>query len=119
MYIEEQLSKLHEALTDFRVEMADRLARVENQAEIQTAQLLKINGSVAKSADRLNLLESADRVNGGRLGYTEKLVEENKVAISKLELDWTYAKGKVAGISIAISAICYAAFSIIRYYWIR
>ena len=49
-YIEETVDKLREAVTDFKVEMADRLGRIETEQSTTNEQLRKINGSVQRSA---------------------------------------------------------------------
>lgn len=106
-YIEETVDKLREAVTDFKVEVADRLGRIETEQNTTNEQLRKINGSVQKSADRLNILESQDRSVDKDIAALKLNDEKHGNAIAKIELDWATVRGKVAGFSLLISGAGY------------
>jgi hypothetical protein len=104
MFIEQRLEHLTEVLTKFQVDMADRLARIETKQGATTDQLAKMNGSVAKSVERIGQIEADDRLAAQALAAIRATQEVQTKEIGKLKHDSTYAKGKSAGIALAVSA---------------
>lgn len=104
-YLEEQLGTLVKDFNDFRVEMADRLGRIENEQSNTNQQLLRMNGTVASTESRVRVLENERVRTGEQLADALQSIASHETDIGKLKGSEFYAKGKMAGIGVAASAL--------------
>jgi hypothetical protein len=105
MFIEQRIESLTEAFNDFRVEMSGRLSRIETTQENTNDHLAKMNGSIAKSIDRIGELESDKKLKDGQILELAEASDINKKEIASLNKKAIYEKGKIAGMALIVSAV--------------
>ena|SRR5579862_6518513 len=116
MYIEQRIENLFNRITDLHVQNTDRLARLETNLEAINAHLEKMNGSIAKSVDRLGELEAQDKVTALGIARLSGTVDSNETDIAMLKAESTYSKGKTAGIALIVSFIGTIVASVIGWF---
>ena len=102
-YIEERVEKLTDAINDMRVEFSNRLTAIETEQRGTKDQLVKMNGSVARTIERTIALEGMATANEKEVCDVKEVAKRHENWISKTKIQTAFTHGKIIGVCAASS----------------
>jgi chromosome segregation ATPase len=127
-YLEQSIQDIKETLSEFRkdfvehrVQLADRLGRIETAQDNTKEQVTKMNGSVARATERIFEIESEREKDRAAIvavtlatSQQDGEIKKHTDSIGKLNSRFTFFRGKTAGLVAAASGASFIIFEAVK-----